>query len=100
MPANKKYLTTSSWHIAAKIIAGLIGGYLIASLVHIILILFLPYSKEILITSIFSLFIIWGALMIVPFLFKNGYKVLVLYTAIIILLYVLYYLNNHLNPFA
>ncbi len=98
MPANKKYLTTSPWHKTTKLVAGIIGGYVIAALLHMILVLFLPYPKEILITSIFSLFIIWSALMIVPFLFKNAYKVLALYTLVIIVLYLVYHFGSQQKP--
>jgi VIT1/CCC1 family predicted Fe2+/Mn2+ transporter len=99
MPANKKYLTTSPWQKAAKIVAGVIGGYIISSLLHMIGALVIPHYKEILVTSIFTLFLIWMMLLIVPYLFENGYKVLICYVIVIAALYMIYSsLSNH-NPF-
>jgi hypothetical protein len=99
MPANTKYLTTNPWQKGAKISAGIIGGYIITSLLHLSLALWLPNGKEILITSIYTVFIVWGALMIVPFLFKNGWKVWGLYLLITILLYTIYFFGKQQNPF-
>ncbi len=100
MPANKKYLNKSPWHQFAKISSGVLGGYIISALLHMCLPLWLPNSKEILITSVFTLFIAWGTLLIVPFLFKNGWKVWGLYLGILIVLYAAYYFGNQHNPFV
>jgi hypothetical protein len=99
MPANTKYLTKSSWQKTAKITAGIIGGYIITALFHLSLALWLPYHKEILITSIYTVFILWGILLIIPFLFKNGWKTWLLYIVISILLYGIYFLGKQQNPF-
>ncbi|AZJ33146.1 MULTISPECIES: hypothetical protein [Tenacibaculum] len=99
MPANSKYLNQSPWQQFAKISAGLIGGYVISALLHMCLVLWLPNPKGILITSIYTIFIVWGALLIVPYLFKNGWKAWVIYLIISIILYVIYYLGNQQNPF-
>ncbi|MCH2032875.1 MAG: hypothetical protein MK202_05060 [Tenacibaculum sp.] len=99
MPANKKYLTTSPSQKAIKIIAGIIGGYIISSLLHMIAALIIPFNKEILVTATFSLFLIWMIFLIIPYLFENGYKVLICYTIVIASLYMMYSsLSNH-NPF-
>ena len=100
MPANRKYLTTSPWHKGAKIVSGILGGYIITALLHMIAALVLPFHKEILISSIFTMFIIWGALLIIPFLFKNGFKSLLLYILVIVLLYVVFTLVQQENPFV
>jgi len=99
MPANPKYLSTSPWQKGSKISAGIIGGYLITSLFHMVLALVLPNGKAIIITSIFSAIILWSTLLIIPFLFKNGWKAWLLYLAIIILLYTLYFFANQQNSF-
>lgn len=99
MPANKKYLTTSSWQKFAKISAGLLGGYAIAALLHMCLPLFLPYPKEVLVTSIFTLYLVWVTLMLIPYLYENGWKVWLVYMAIIIVLYMIYSFGNQTNPF-
>ncbi|MBE7659402.1 hypothetical protein [Tenacibaculum finnmarkense] len=96
MPANTKYLTTSAWQKAIKIISGILGGYIISALLHLALTLFLPYQKELLITSIYTLFIIWVTLIIVPFLFKNAWKVFLLYSLVILVLFsIVYYGKIH-----
>ena len=100
MPANPKYLTTSPWQQFAKISAGVIGGYIVTALLHMCLALWIPYSKEVLITSIYTHFIIWCVLLIVPYLFKNGWKDWGLYVIISILLFGIYYLGNQQNPFV
>ncbi|WP_236973098.1 hypothetical protein [Membranihabitans marinus] len=100
MPANTKYLNKSSWHQFAKISAGLIGGYLITALLHMCLSLILPHHKEVLITSIITLFIVWCALLIIPFLFVNGWKPWLIYLIIIAILLGIYSFANQHNPFT
>lgn len=99
MPANKKYLTTSKWQRFAKISAGILGGYIVTALFHMCLPLFLPYPKEVLITSIFTMFIIWCALLIIPFLFENGWKAWLLYLSIALVLFGIYLFGVRDNPF-
>jgi len=100
MPANPKYLNNSLWQKIAKISAGILGGYIITALLHMSLALWLPNPKEVLITSIFTLLIVWCILLIIPFLFKNGWKSWLLYLSIIIILYGTYFLGNQNNPFV
>ena len=100
MPANPKYLNKSPWQQFAKISAGIIGGYMVTALFHMCLALWLPNSKEALISSIYTHFIIWSALVIVPFLFKNGWKAWGIYIASSLLLFGIYYLGNQNNPFV
>lgn len=100
MPANTKYLNKSPWQQFAKISAGILGGYLIAALLHMSLPLWLANPKNVLITSIITLFIVWGALLIVPFLFKNGWKAWLLYLILIAILYGVYTIGNQNNPFV
>lgn len=99
MPANPKYLTKSSWHRFAKISAGILGGYIISALFHMVLSLYIPAHKEVLITSAFTLFILWGGLLLVPYLFRNGWKIWGIYLLAILLLYLFFYLGNSKNPF-
>lgn len=100
MPANPKYLTKNPWQQFAKISAGILGGYSITALLHMCLPLWLPNPRVVLITSIFTFFIVWCALLIVPYLFKNGWKAWLLYAIISIVLYGLYYYGNQQNPFV
>lgn len=100
MPANKKYLTTSGWQRFAKLSAGILGGYIISALLHMSLALWIPTHKKMLITSVFTLYLTWCTLIIVPFLFKNGWKTWALYLGIIILLFGTYFLGMKTNPFV
>jgi len=85
MPANTKYLTQNGFQRFAKITAGLIGGYAISALFHVGLALVTDH-KIVLITSIFSLYLLWMTLFIVVFLFKSGWKALAIYTSVTLLL--------------
>ncbi|WP_291864813.1 hypothetical protein [Maribacter sp.] len=99
MPANLKYLNKSPWQQFAKISSGILGGYIITALLHMSLALWLPNHRAVLITSIFTTFIVWCTLLIIPFLFKNGWKAWALYILIALLLYGIYFLGNKNNPF-
>ena len=98
MPANKKYLTTSFHQKFAKLTAGIFGGYLISALLHLLLAFWLPNHKIVFITSIFSIFLIWMVLIIVPYLSRNGWKVWGIYAALSILLYIGVYLGKIYHP--
>lgn len=100
MPANPKYLTKNPWQQFAKISAGILGGYIITALIHMVSALFIPFHKEILITTTITFFIIWVVFLIIPYLFKNGWKVWLLYIIIISILFGLYYIGNQQNPFV
>ncbi|PQJ21903.1 hypothetical protein [Tenacibaculum sp. SG-28] len=99
MPANSKYLTKSPWQKFAKLSAGIIGGYFIDALLHMNIALLIPKHHEVLVTTIVTFYIVWCALLIIPYLFKNGWKVWGLYGLSILLLLVSYYFNNQNNPF-
>lgn len=98
MPANQKYLTHSGWHRFAKLSSGILGGYLIAALCHMVLALWLPGHKTVLITSAYSIFIVWGLFMILPFLSKSGWKVWLIYLVIILLLGIAVYYGTIYHP--
>ncbi len=97
MPANPKYLTTSKWQRFAKISAGIIGGYFVAVSFHLALALWLNH-KIVLISSLYTLFILWGVLLILPFLFKNGWKAWLYYISIIIICGVAIYFGKLFRP--
>jgi len=100
MPANPKYLEKSPWQSFAKISSGIIGGYIITALFHMSMALWLPNPKEILITSIYTVFVLWVTLLIIPFLFKNGWKVWMFYIVTSVFLFGIYYLGSLNNPFV
>lgn len=74
MPANTKYLTKSPWQRFAKISAGILGGYLLTTCLHLTLAVWFD-PATVLITSTFTAFILWAGLMILAFLARNGWKV-------------------------
>lgn len=78
MPANTKHLTKSPWQRFAKITAAIIGGFILSISVHLAAALWFDHVT-VLITSTFSGFILWAALMIIAFLGKNGWKIWVIY---------------------
>ena len=98
MPANPKYLNPSASQKFAKISAGLLGGYLVSALFHMALICYVPWIKEVLISSIITIFMVWGALMIIPFLFTNGWKAWGLYLGLMLLFGLLFYFGFQNNP--
>lgn len=98
MPANPKYLTKSVSQRFAKISAALLGGYLVSAVFHMALALWLPDQKVVLITSVFTLFLLWSALMIVPFMAKNGWKVWAFYLLLILLGSIAVYYGKVLHP--
>lgn len=100
MPANKKHLNPSFHQRFAKITAGFIGGFIITIALFLIP-AFLTDHAVVLFTLKFAGFIVWCALMIVPFLFKNGWKAWGLYLAIILILSsVLYIIGQQSSTFT
>lgn len=73
MPANPKYLTTSKWQRFAKLSAALIGSFLVTASLHLAAAA-CTSPKVILKTAQFSMFMVWAALMFVPYLMNNGWK--------------------------
>ncbi len=76
MPANPKYLSVPLQRFV-KILAGVVGGYLVSVSVHLLLAYWL--GQQVIITMMFSGFILWAGLLVLAFLAKNGWKVLGLY---------------------
>jgi len=96
MPANSKYLTQSKWQRFGKISAGILGGFGVAQTLHLTL---AAYTSHVivLITSTFSLFIVWAALLICAFLAKNALKIWGIYLAVCLVLSALIYLAPPLH---
>ncbi len=94
MPANKKYLS-SGWQRFAKVTAAILGSLLISSFLFAALAFWLPDYKTAVVTSVFGLFPVWIILMVVPFLFENGWKCWLYYLGILVLLYVLIHFGRN-----
>ncbi|NMH28691.1 hypothetical protein [Flavobacterium silvaticum] len=96
MPANPKYLTTSTLQRFLKISAAIVGGYLVSASFHLMLTAY--FDKGIvLITSAYTGFIVWAALMIVAFLFKSGWKAWTTYAGLSIAFLLLTYFGLMLD---
>jgi len=84
MPAKQKYLSTSIQRIQ-KISAGILGGLLLTVGIHLAIGSLLEDKSILIITSIYSTFILWVLFMIVAFLFRKGWQAWVIYLSGIIL---------------
>lgn len=92
MPANKKHLTRSVYQRFAKISAGFLGGYLVTITFFLVLSFWLDRAS-IIVTMIFGGFILWAGLMVIAFLFKNGWIAWTVYLLVSICLSMIIYVN-------
>ncbi|MBK0369398.1 hypothetical protein [Flavobacterium agrisoli] len=97
MPANPKYLTQSVGGRILKISAAILGGYFVSVSFHLALASW--FNREnIVITTAFTGFILWVALMILAFLAKSGWKIWLYYLLLTGLFAGLAYLGQMVNP--
>ncbi|MBU2913259.1 MULTISPECIES: hypothetical protein [Reichenbachiella] len=93
MPANPKHLTKAIHQRMAKITAAILGGYLLTTAVHLALATWLD-KGTVLITSTYTGFILWVALMIIAFLGRNGWKTWGIYLLLTGFFSILVYVNK------
>ena len=74
MPANSKYLASTGQR-ALKITAGILGGYILAEALHILVGTLVADKGVVVITGAYTTFFVWISLMILAFLSKNGWKI-------------------------
>jgi hypothetical protein len=98
MPANPKYLTHSISQKIAKVAAAILGGYLVSASFHVALASWLPNYKAVLITSVYTLFLLWCALMVFPFLAKNGWLVWAVYLSLTLVFCIAAYFGKITHP--
>lgn len=91
MPANQKYLSSKGQR-ALKITAALIGGYLASGSFHLMLSSVKPAREVIILTSSFTFFMVWGGLMVLTFLARNGWKIWGFYLALTLIFSLVIYL--------
>lgn len=91
MPANQKYLSSKGQR-ASKITAALIGGYLVSGSFHLMLSSFKSAHEVIILTSSFTFFIVWGGLMVLTFLARNGWKIWGLYLVLTLIFSLVIYI--------
>ena len=90
MPAKKEYLTTPAQR-ALKISAGILGGYLLSSALHLALATLIPFRSEVLLTGAFSVFICWVVFMVLAFLSNSGWKIWGIYLSLSLLFALIIY---------
>lgn len=73
MPANKKYLAKSPWTKSSKLLAAILGGFLVSIGIHFVLALWLD-MRTVMVTSVFSIFILWAILMLLVYWMKSPGK--------------------------
>lgn len=93
MPANKKYLTQNPWQRFAKVSAAILGGWMVTTALHLALANWLD-RVAVIITSTYSAFLLWAALMVIAFLGKNGWKTWGLYLLATAFFLLVYYLGK------
>lgn len=93
MPANKKYLTKSPWVRLSKILAGVLGGYLVMFSFHLLLTRILP-REGVVVTSFITGYILWACLLLGAFLIRSAWKVWLSYAALSLLFTLLYMLPS------
>lgn len=93
MPANPKYLT-NPWARAGKISAGILGGYILATLLHMSIGISLTNKAPLVMTAVYTFWLTWIALMIFAFYSKKAWKIWVLYLGLSILLGLFIFFNR------
>jgi hypothetical protein len=82
MPANKKYLTQSPWIRLSKLLAGVLGGYLVTISFHAALTRVFP-KEYVMITSFITGYLLWAILLLVAFLIPQAWKTWMIYLVLI-----------------
>lgn len=91
MPANKKYLTQSPWIRLSKLLAGVLGGYLVTISFHAALTRVFP-KEYVMITSFITGYLLWAILLLVAFLIPQAWKTWMIYLVLIGLFSGLYFI--------
>lgn len=81
MPANKKYLTKSPWVKLSKLLAGIIGGYVVTIAFHAALTRVFP-KENVIVTSFITGYLLWATLLLTAFLIPQPWKTWAIYLTI------------------
>lgn len=90
MPANPKYLSSTGQRIG-KVSAAILGGFLVTMAVHVVIGIFLVDKSPMVLTTIWSAWLMWVGLMIYAFTFEKAWKVWALYLGITTVLGIVIY---------
>ena len=93
MPANAKYLSSGGQRFL-KTTAGILGGFMVTILFHNAIGSMLESKGGLIITTGYTSFILWAALMVIAFMAKNGWKIWGIYLLLITVLGTVIYLNQ------
>ncbi|MEM8846749.1 MAG: hypothetical protein AAGD17_06575 [Bacteroidota bacterium] len=93
MPANAKYLSSGRQRFL-KTSAGILGGFIVTILLHNAIGTMLVAKGPLIITTGYSSFIVWAALLVIAFMAKNGWKIWGIYLLLIALFGTIIYLNQ------
>ncbi len=93
MPANTKYLSSGGQRFL-KISAGILGGFIVTILFHNAIGSMLEFKGGLIITTGYTSFVLWATLMVIAFMFKNGWKIWGIYLLCIVLLGLIIFLNK------
>lgn len=96
MPANPKYLTHDKWQRFAKTSAAILGGFLVAASSMMALAVWLN-PVHVFHTYAFAMFLIWCTLMLMAFLFRNGWLCWLWYGGATLAFVSLFLIGNTLN---
>lgn len=93
MPANPKYLSsrTTRW---AKVSAAILGGYLATTSIHMAAGVLIEDKQPLVLTSIWSSWLMWVAFMVGAFMFKKGWHAWGMYLGIILVASTIIFLNK------
>ncbi|MDZ7933558.1 MAG: hypothetical protein U5M51_00990 [Emticicia sp.] len=78
MPAKKEYLSSPKQRFL-KVSAAILGAYFVSASLHLMLAVIIKQKEIVMLTSTFTLFLVWGALMVITFLARSGVKIWGLY---------------------
>ncbi|MFZ4861701.1 hypothetical protein ACL9RF_05900 [Sphingobacterium sp. Mn56C] len=90
MPANKKYLIKSPWLRLARLLVGVLGGYVLMLSVHLCLSLFFP-ANAFVITAYLTGYLMWVFLLLWAYTAKSLGFLVLLYLGLSVLFSGIYY---------
>lgn len=92
MPANPKYLS-NNWSRAGKISAAILGGYIVTIAIHMAIGIMMEDKQPLVLTTIWSSWIMWIFFMILAFTFNKAWKAWGLYAFLTLIAGIIIYLN-------
>ncbi|MEM8940340.1 MAG: hypothetical protein AAGC64_13450 [Bacteroidota bacterium] len=94
MPANPKYLTKSKSQRFAKTSAAIVGSLLVTGGSMLAISVWFELPKTVYMTYAYGFFLVWCTLMLLAFLFKNGWKCWLIYGTLSVIFFITYYLGS------